>query len=780
MRRRGLIFFTLAMMIALGASAQNAKQMLTAGNKFMAGMKYEAAVEQFARAIDLDPNKPDGYIARAGAYEKLGKHNEAFADLEKALVLAPKNIIVLTGLGRACNMMGRYDEALTYLNRATAVDKRNKDVYPEKVNTLIGLGRFDQALKASDTALLLRNDAGNLYYRGQVYLKLNNDVMAKKEFEKSIAKDKNHIPPRIAIVDILLREGKNGEALGQCNALLSRDDKNTAAYTARSRVYVASMDFPNAINDVSKNIILEPDVPDHYFTRGQYYAQFNQHSNAINDFSKYISLNPDNPDVYFARASSFEEIMNFDRAATDYTKITELSEFDMNARRRLKEANERLFEINRETIAPEISILSPVPVENVLEVRSDNASLLISGRLVDKSAISSLKINDENVPVTEKGGAYEFVASINVGGKNAVSIAATDVYDNTRTLNFDLRRTEIDPPKISLIAPTPSVDGGTVFLDNNNQMQRIEGRITDASRIKLILIEGVSASYSLNDLNPSFNATVDMLNKNKISIVAEDIYGNRTESVFNVNREGAMISEGNPMGRTWAVFIENSAYTMFASLEGPAKDVSLMQRALDNYQIHNIIHKKNMTKTDMERFFNIELRDMVRANNVKSLMVWYAGHGKFINDVGYWIPVDARRDEEFTYFNINGLRAAMEPYINIVTHLLVITDACESGPGFYTAMRSELKQRSCDDWQATQLKSSQVFSSAGYELAMDNSQFTQTFYNMLMNNPNACLPIEEIVKKVSDAHAASNQQKPKFGKITGLRDEDGTFFFIAK
>lgn len=780
MIRRGLVFLVLALLTGFGAVAQNPKQMITAGNKFMAGLKYDAAVEQFTRAIDLDPNKPEGYIARADAYEKLGKNAEAFADLEKALVLAPKDVTVLTRLGRASNLLGKYDEALGYLNRATAIDKRNKDVYPEKVITLMGLGRFDQALKASDTALLLRNDASNLHYRGLVYLRLNNDVLAKKEFEKSIAKDKEYTPPRIALIDILIREGKNGEALGQANAMISKDDKNTAAYTARSKVYVANTDFPNAINDVSRNIVLEPNVADHYFVRGQYYARFNQHSNAINDFSKYISLKSDNPDVYFARAASYEETMNFDRAAADYTKITELSEFDMNARKRLKEANERLFEINRETVAPEISIVSPLPVENVLEVRSDNASLLISGRLVDKSAISSLKINDENVPVTQKSGAYEFVASINVAGKNSVAIAATDVYNNVRTLSFDLRRTEVDPPKIVLIAPTPSDDGGTIFLDNNNQMQRIEGKITDASRVKSILIEGVTASYPMNDLNPSFNATVDVLNKNRITVIAEDIYGNRTESVFSLNREGAMIAEGNPMGRTWAVFIENSDYSTFATLEGPAKDVTLMQRALANYQVHNVIHKKNMTKTEMERFFNIELRDMVRANNVKSLLIWYAGHGKYINDVGYWIPVDAKRDEEFTYYNIGGLRAAMEPYINVVTHLLVITDACESGPGFYTAMRSELKQRSCDDWQSTQLKSSQVFSSAGEQLALDNSQFTQTFYNLLMNNPNACIPIDDIVKRITDVHATANIPKPKFGKITGLRDEDGTFFFIAK
>jgi hypothetical protein len=187
-----------------------------------------------------------------------------------------------------------------------------------------------------------------------------------------------------------------------------------------------------------------------------------------------------------------------------------------------------------------------------------------------------------------------------------------------------------------------------------------------------------------------------------------------------------------------------------------------------------------MAKQELEKFFSIDLRDLVRANHVNSLLVWYAGHGKFINNTGYWVPVDAQRDDEFTYFNINSLRASMQSYSQDLTHLLVITDACESGPTFYQAMRSIAEEKSCDDWTATKFKSSQVFSSAGYELAVDNSQFTRTFANTLANNPNACIPIENIVSQVTVAVTKNNQQKPKFGKIAGLEDENGTFFFILK
>jgi tetratricopeptide (TPR) repeat protein len=675
--------------------------------------------------------------------------------------------------------MGDFTSALGFLNRATHIDKRNATVYSEKALTLIGLEKYDQALRASDTALIIKDTPMNYYWRGIIYTKLNNDVLAKKELEKSISKDKKLPEPRLELAELLLKANDAQGALDQCNEILKNDDRNTAAYLMRSKVYKKNLDYPSAINDISKNILIEPTNPDFYFSRGQCYQDFNQHTNAINDFTKYISLNPNNPDAYFARAKSYEDIMSYDKAMDDYKKITALSEFDPRAHKMLKDAQDRLYELNREQDPPVVTVINPEPVNDSIKMKGDSKTLLISGKIKDASKIKSFTINKEPVQIAEKKGEYDFLSNVNVDGINEVVMVATDDYDNQRTLSFPLTRTETNPPKITIVAPYAS-DDGQVYLDNNSQTLSLQGKISDESKIKSIFIDGVSGSYSANELNPTFTATVDINNKNKIVVDAEDIYGNHQTTEFRLNREGAAISATNPMGKTWVVFIENSAYTSFASLDGPVKDINLMARAFGNYQIQNIIYKKDMTKAEMEKFFSIDLRDQIKANQVKSLLIWYAGHGKFINDVGYWIPVDAKRDDEFTYFNLNTLRAAMETYLNYLTHTLVVTDACESGPSFYQAMRSDLKKRSCDDWQATQFKSSQVFSSAGYELAVDDSQFTRTFATALSNNPNACMPIEEIVAKVSSAVGSSNQQKPKFGKITGLKDEDGTFFFIAR
>ena len=775
---------TIMTLVSVCAFGQSARKSYKAGLEFVENLKYDDAIVQFTSAIGLEPSNPDYYFARGQAYEKLSKYTEAKADFEKSLVFSPKDVESMISLGAVCNKMGDYEESLKLLNHASSLDKRNVRVYPEKVITLTNLKRYDQALQVSDTAIIIKDTPMDYYWRGIIYRKLNNDILGKKELEKSISKDKKLAEPRIELADLLISINPK-EAMDQCNEVIKNNDRNTAAYLQRSKVYKKNLDYPNAINDISKTILIDPANPMFYFERGKYYQEFNQHINAINDFSKCISLQAaiktEDPSVYYARAKSYEEISDWDKAKADYNKITVLSKYDQKAREMLEVSQKRLYDLNRETDPPEITFISPVPAKDTMEIKGDKTTFLISGTIKDKSKIKSFMINNESVILVEKNGEYDFLANINVNSIDKITVSAIDDYNNERALKYALKRTEINPPKIMIIAPYTSEEG-QVFLDTTTPNIAIQGKISDESRIKSITVGNFTASYNPNELNPAFTATLDISNLNKFTVVAEDIYGNRQETEFTLNREGAGIASTNPMGRTWVVFIENSSYETFASLDGPIKDLSTMRRALANYQIHNFIYKKDMTKAEMERFFNIELRDQIKKNQVKSLLVWYAGHGKFINDVGYWIPVDAKRDDEFTYFNINSLKAGLQGYSDVVVHTLVVSDACESGPGFYSASRSANDAPTCDNARVAGAKSAQVFTSAGYELAVDNSKFTATFANTLMNNKNACIPIETIVKSVTAAVTTGNGQKPKFGRIQGLEQMDmlGTFFFITK
>jgi Tfp pilus assembly protein PilF len=568
-------------------------------------------------------------------------------------------------------------------------------------------------------------------------------------------------------------------ALQNVNSAIQINPKYADAYIVRSKIYNDQMKNAEAINDISTVILLQPDNEEMYFIRGKYYQDFAQHVYAINDFSKVISLNPDRADAYFNRAHSYEQTMNFQAAIRDFETLKRFGGDTGDVTALLHDAEKRLFELNRETNKPIIKLTEPEEKpQRMVMVPRNKDSFNLTGKIVDQSPIKSLSVNGNPVQVSKKGEDFEFFADVNLSSDQIV-VEASDIYDNIEIAYYQVIRTETDPPKVRIIAPYAS-DNNQIYLDSNDPTIYVEGSITDESHITSIFIDGVMASYIPQDINPTFQANINIRNKDRFTVTAQDNFGNVSETVFNINREGAEFAAENPMGKTWVVFIENSNYQNFASLEGPVKDVTLMKTALARYTVHNFIHKKDMTKQDLEKFFAIELRDLIRSNRVNSIMIWFAGHGKFVNETGYWVPIDAKRDDEFTYYNINALRASMQSYPNTIKHTLVITDACESGPSFYQAMRTELQIRSCNDPVATRMKSAQVFSSAGYELAVDNSQFTRTFANVLMNSQDACVPIESIVQKVTTAVVNNSQQKPQFGKISGLEDEDGTFFFISR
>ncbi len=764
--------------------AQSVKKYYKTGMEFVEAQNYTEAISHFSKAIELKPDYDKAYLERAKAYEKTGNISAAAEDFERLTILTPKDADVFYNTGRLFYKLGKHEEALKKLSVVQDLTRKHLKASQVKIKIMTELGMYDQALEECAIAIRIsRRNAKSYYYQGFVYDSLKNYQEAELSYRDAIKLQPNYSVPYMSLAKLLTKLKRTDEALNHINKAISLNDKEPNAFFIRAEIYKQRLDYPNAIDDISKITLLAPKNEKAFLTRGKYYAQFNQHQNAINDFTKALNLNQNNCKAYLYRAHSYEETSAFNKAIKDYEKIIKISGTDEKVKDFMANAQKRLYELNRESDAPQIVVLKPALKDNnTIEVPLNAETITISGQVNDKSSIKYIKINGKDVEYDKSSGAsnHKFTEKVDIADAEDITISSSDIYDNVKNANFKIKRTEMNPPIVKLISPYAS-DNNEIFLDTNSPNLYVEGKIEDESLIKTIFINGAIASFVPGNLNPQFSANINVLNKTNITVKAEDIYGNLTEQDFTLNRSAANILEDNPMGRTWVVFIENSSYQTFASLDGPTKDVSLMKAALADYRINNIIHKKDMKKQEMEKFFAIELRDLVRSNKVNSIIVWYAGHGKFINKTGYWIPIDAKRDDEFTYFSINTLKASMQAYSSYITHTLVITDACESGPSFYQAMRSSMNtERSCSDVNATRFKSSQVLSSAGYELAIDNSQFTKTFANSLKFNKNSCIPIESIVMKVTSAVKQNNKQSPKFGKIQGLEDEDGTFFFIKK
>ena len=778
-----LLLISAIILSIINLNAQSAKKEFKAGKNQLKGSQVEQANASFTRALNLDPNMVDAYVLRAESFIILGDQEKAIKDLDIVNKLDPKDEASWLKNANLNYTKEDYKKASEKYTAYLSIENKDLSIYSRQIECLIIIEDYNKALFFAKKKQDVKETAQGYYEVANLEYILKNYTGAEKSYRKAVAKNNNNVYYHNGLALTLYQQNKYDACIYETNEVLKRDKNNKQAFLSRAKAYHKKIEYTKAIDDMSKVIVLyssDDDFLDNLNYRGDLYLEFSQHMNAIADYSRVIGKDENNTDALFKRAQAYGEITRSDEAIEDLTKVIAIAGTGaLVSESVLTDSKTKLYGLKKESKDPIVSITSDFVSDNNIRVTFDKNEIEINIRIEDENSIESLEVDGEDVMIQDNSGLVNVSRVIVLTDKEKISITSKDTYGNQSTTPFYIYRVENDPPIVNFSTPYAN-DNNELILDGGMDDSRIyfKGEISDQSLIKSISIDGLSIHFDDKAQNPSFEGYMNLKDKTKLTIKVIDIYDNVFREDYFLNREQALYADSSPMGKTWVVFLENSDYESFASLDGPAKDVQLMKSALSNYQVHNIIHKKNFTKEQMGRFFSIELRDLIKGQNVNSLVIWYAGHGKSLNETGYWIPVDAQRNDEYSYYSIINLKASMQIYAGDLTHTLVITDACESGPSFYQAMRSDVVVRACGDESAIKFKSSQVFSSAGHELASDNSQFTKTFANSLINNSDECIPIEQIVLNVGISVQKDNQQKPQFGKIEGLEDENGSFFFI--
>jgi tetratricopeptide (TPR) repeat protein len=773
------VLLSISLFIVVGLKGQNSKTYIKAAEQFIENGYYEDAIEQYTQAIIVDPENGKAYEARAQIHQYLKNYNAAIDDFQKAAIFNENPAENYFTAANLAYQLHQLPATLDLLSKAIAEKQKFLEAYILQCNVLFEIGNFKQALQAAENAIDVKNTAYTQYLKGYAEYKLGDFSEAEQDLEKAIIKDKMLFDAFLTLAELQIEINKTHYAIENCSYVLLNDRDYIQAYVIRSKAYNATQEYAKAIQDISQALSADSANVQYLILRGNYYMNFAQYQNAINDYTFALNEDIANYSALSKRAQAYEKLGKNKEAVSDYSLLLTLTD-DADTEKH-KRFEQKIYELNRETHKPNILLEQPV-VNDDLEVlvANDLKTIELQIKIEDDSDIRFFKINNDTLLNRKEGTSKKvFNTIIKASDLEFLTLSATDVYDNTSTVSYAIERIETNRPVVNLMNPYVG-DDDIITLSSDDNFLYIEGRIEDENRISSIQVDEVTASYVPQDLNPRFTATIDIRKKNRIQVTATDIYGNTIEKEYLFRRDGRILSDESPMGKTWVVLIENSEYKDFPNLSSPAKDILKMQQALSRYKINKVIVKSNLTKREMERFFSIELRDLVRVNQVNSLFIWFAGHGEQLNGTGYWIPSDARKNVEFSYFNINALKASLYSYSSL-THLLVVSDACETGPAFCEVLRGPIESVSCSQTQLSQKRSAQVFTSAGSGYAYDNSLFTRSFANALLNNDDDCVSIEDIARRVSIVLESSNRkQNPEFGRISGIEDELGTFFFITR
>ncbi|MXX75744.1 MAG: tetratricopeptide repeat protein [Holophagales bacterium] len=171
------------------ASSQAARELLEQGNGLLAVEDFEGAIEVFSEAL---PSLPDGAKASvlviiAQNHARLDRDDEAIADLEKALALAPDNVDALRLMSRRLAALGRSEEAQQYLARLPEDLRADPEILLREGVDLYNQNDFEGAVEKLTAAIEGEPEWPDAYYyRGLARMAATQNEAAAEDFRKLI------------------------------------------------------------------------------------------------------------------------------------------------------------------------------------------------------------------------------------------------------------------------------------------------------------------------------------------------------------------------------------------------------------------------------------------------------------------------------------------------------------------------------------------------------------------------------------------------------------------
>jgi tetratricopeptide (TPR) repeat protein len=224
--------------------------------------EIDRAIFDFDHAIELDPTDADARVGRGRAYYQKRDYAAALTDYDAAIRLVPDNpealaergdaneraglydrlIAIEPGNAKAWNnscwdraVLGRLEEALADCNEALRLAPNDPANLDSRGFTYLKLGRFEQAIADYDAALAHNpRDPGSLYGRGLARLRGQNDPEGGRASEPqasrvafALGRASQHALRHIQFADWPLRLGPrhSERSVPSCSGLCSAAER---------------------------------------------------------------------------------------------------------------------------------------------------------------------------------------------------------------------------------------------------------------------------------------------------------------------------------------------------------------------------------------------------------------------------------------------------------------------------------------------------------------------------------------------------------------------------
>jgi tetratricopeptide (TPR) repeat protein len=140
------------------------------------------------------------YLNRGMAFEKRGQMDKAIEDYDKAIALDPLYYEAYNNRGVLYGQAGSFDKAIEYFDKSIGINPGDEDAYVDRGIAYALSGRYDRALDDFNKAILLNQDSAEAYFnRGNLYRRMGNKERSAADFRNACDLGKEEACARSAL-----------------------------------------------------------------------------------------------------------------------------------------------------------------------------------------------------------------------------------------------------------------------------------------------------------------------------------------------------------------------------------------------------------------------------------------------------------------------------------------------------------------------------------------------------------------------------------------------------
>ena len=232
---------------AAPTAGKSAAEMISTGEKSLAGGDFNEALGHFDDAVAKEPDSARARECRARAYVRLGKLEKAIEDCNAALKINAKLADAYVTRAQAERNQNELAKALEDLSKAL-------DQNPDRTDVLTARGTLYQQMAEADSD------------GEQSRKRLDSAV---KDFDRALKLNDRNAAILVRRAEIVLALGDYQAAIDDCTKTLEIDPKFVAARIVRARGLIAKEDFDKAVEDCDAAVAADANRPEAHVVRAK-------------------------------------------------------------------------------------------------------------------------------------------------------------------------------------------------------------------------------------------------------------------------------------------------------------------------------------------------------------------------------------------------------------------------------------------------------------------------------------------------------------------------------